>query len=104
MGLKMIERNTNVFYEEDVKEVGLKVREVCVLSGMCTELPNGANGRRVFAFIHYTVQVKYYIIGCMLTLQCCIGVEWLITFYRRRKALKAFFQNIFWTYSTMQKS
>ncbi|XP_076592222.1 NACHT, LRR and PYD domains-containing protein 6 [Chaetodon auriga] len=57
MAFKMLERNTTVFSEEDVKECGLKLTEVVVLSGMCTELPSADSaGRRTFCFIHSTFQ------------------------------------------------
>ncbi|XP_044059459.1 NACHT, LRR and PYD domains-containing protein 3 [Siniperca chuatsi] len=57
MAFKMLERNASVFFEEDVKESGLKLTEVTVLSGMCTELPAAASdGRRTFCFIHFTFQ------------------------------------------------
>ncbi|XP_053177446.1 protein NLRC3 [Scomber japonicus] len=56
MALKMLEKNTSVFYEEDVKEFGLKLMEVTVLSGLCTEIPNTANSKRAFSFIHVTLQ------------------------------------------------
>lgn len=64
MAHKMLEKNTGVFYEEDVKEHSLKLTEVTVLSGLCTELPASSSGRRTFCFIHFTFQVelclKYY--------------------------------------------
>ncbi|XP_039987685.1 NLR family CARD domain-containing protein 3 isoform X2 [Xiphias gladius] len=57
MAFKMLERNTSVFSEEDVKEYNLKLTEVTVLSGLCTELPAAApGGRRTFCFIHFTFQ------------------------------------------------
>ncbi|XP_041669678.1 protein NLRC3 [Cheilinus undulatus] len=57
MAFKMLERNTSVFFEEDVKECGLELLEVTVFSGLCTELPTAAsNGRRTFCFIHLTFQ------------------------------------------------
>uniref|UniRef100_A0A8D3BBZ2 NLR family, CARD domain containing 3-like n=1 Tax=Scophthalmus maximus TaxID=52904 RepID=A0A8D3BBZ2_SCOMX len=57
MAFKMIDRRTSVFFEEDVKECGLKLTEVAVLSGLCTELPAAvSDGRRTFCFIHFTVQ------------------------------------------------
>ncbi|KAM9853753.1 protein NLRC3 [Aulostomus maculatus] len=55
MALKMLERNTILFSEEDVKEHDLKLTEVTVLSGLCTELPP-ADGKRTFCFIHVTFQ------------------------------------------------
>ncbi|XP_019950742.2 protein NLRC3 [Paralichthys olivaceus] len=55
MALKMLERKTSVFFEEDLKHYYLEVTEVTVWSGLCTELPS-AEGRRTFCFIHFTFQ------------------------------------------------
>ncbi|KAM7399361.1 hypothetical protein PAMP_018637 [Pampus punctatissimus] len=57
MAFKMLERKTSVFFEDDLKEYGLKLTEVTVFSGLCTELPNAASdSRRTFCFIHFTFQ------------------------------------------------
>lgn len=58
MAFKMLESNTNVFFEKDVQDCGLNLREVAVWSGLCTELPaaTAAPGERRFCFIHLTVQ------------------------------------------------
>lgn len=57
MAFKMLERNTSVFFEEDVKECSLKLTEVAVLSGLCTELPAAASdGKRTFCFMHFSFQ------------------------------------------------
>ncbi|KAM4627274.1 protein NLRC3 [Polymixia lowei] len=57
MALKMVEKNTSVFFEEDVKEQGVGLKEVTVFSGLSTELPSTAsNERKKFCFIHYTFQ------------------------------------------------
>ncbi|XP_070686012.1 protein NLRC3 [Pempheris klunzingeri] len=57
MAFKMLERNASVFFEEDLKEYGLKLTDVTVFSGLCTELPTAApNGRRTYCFIHFTFQ------------------------------------------------
>ncbi|XP_034557461.1 nuclear mitotic apparatus protein 1-like [Notolabrus celidotus] len=57
LAFKMLERNTAVFFEEDVKECGLDLTEVTVFSGLCTELFTAASdGRRTFCFIHLSLQ------------------------------------------------
>ncbi|XP_043976120.1 protein NLRC3 [Gambusia affinis] len=57
MSFKMLEKNTNVFTEEDVKDVSLELNEVVVFSGLCTELiPTAISGKRTFCFSHYTIQ------------------------------------------------
>ncbi|XP_067363037.1 NLR family CARD domain-containing protein 3 isoform X2 [Channa argus] len=57
LAFKMLEKNISMFCEEDVKEYGLNLTEVTVLSGLCTELPSAASdGKRRFCFIHFTFQ------------------------------------------------
>lgn len=57
MAFKMLERNTSVFVEEDLKAHSLDVIDVTVFSGLCTELPSPTPpGNRQFCFIHFTVQ------------------------------------------------
>lgn len=61
MAFRMLERNTSVFFKEDVEEYKLRLTEVTALSGLCTELPAAAaDGRRTFCFIHFTFQVKLF--------------------------------------------
>lgn len=60
MAFKMLEKNVSVFCEGDLKEYGLKLTDVVVLSGMCTELPAASDGKRTFCFIHFTFQVKLF--------------------------------------------
>ncbi|MEQ2279657.1 hypothetical protein AMECASPLE_011638 [Ameca splendens] len=57
MAFKMLEMNTSVFIEEDLKEVDLQLTEVVIFSGLCTELnPAAFSGRRTFCFSHFTIQ------------------------------------------------
>lgn len=57
LALAMLEKNTSVFYEEDLAEHGLPFREVVVHSGFCSEiLTPTSDGRRQFCFFHYTYQ------------------------------------------------
>ncbi|XP_017286505.1 protein NLRC3 [Kryptolebias marmoratus] len=57
MALRMLERNTSVFFEENVKEFDLELKEVVVWSGLCTELcPTVTPGKRTFCFSHFTIQ------------------------------------------------
>lgn len=63
MALKMLEKDTSVFYEDDVREHGLALSEVAVLCGMCTALPApAADGRTVYSFIHFTFQVNMLVL------------------------------------------
>ncbi|XP_034023647.1 NACHT, LRR and PYD domains-containing protein 6-like isoform X2 [Thalassophryne amazonica] len=57
MAFKMLEKKTSVFFEENIKDIGLKLTEVVVFSGLCTELPTStSNGTRRFCFIDRTFQ------------------------------------------------
>lgn len=70
MAFKMLEKNTSLFFEEDLKEHGLKLTEVTVFSGLCTELPTATStARRKFCFVHLTFQVRILHTGsnCHLT-------------------------------------
>ncbi|XP_008299719.1 protein NLRC3 [Stegastes partitus] len=57
MAFVMLEKNTSVFYEEDLKEHGLSLYDVVVCTGFCTELrTTAADGKRTFCFFHFTFQ------------------------------------------------
>lgn len=60
MALEMLRRNTDMFFKDNLKEYGLDLREVVMLTGLCTELPAVSNQRR-FSFIHFTLQVKCFV-------------------------------------------
>ncbi|XP_072317930.1 protein NLRC3 [Eucyclogobius newberryi] len=56
MALKMLEQNSGVFAEQQMKEHSLDVTDITVFSGLCTELQPTSSGKRRFCFIHPTVQ------------------------------------------------
>ncbi|XP_055003706.1 protein NLRC3 [Boleophthalmus pectinirostris] len=56
MALKMLEQNSNVFVEENMKEHSLDFTDVTVFSGLCSELLPVSSGKRKFCFIHPTVK------------------------------------------------
>ncbi|XP_028320693.1 NLR family CARD domain-containing protein 3-like [Gouania willdenowi] len=57
MAFRMLEKNSSVFCEEDVKGCGLSLVEVVALSGMCTELPTSTPDTGTsFCFLHPTFQ------------------------------------------------
>ncbi|XP_053729315.1 NLR family CARD domain-containing protein 3 isoform X1 [Synchiropus splendidus] len=57
MAFQMLEMNRSLFFEEDLEEFGLRLSEVTIFSGLCTELPRPSpEDRRQFCFIHFTVQ------------------------------------------------
>ncbi|XP_056297842.1 uncharacterized protein nlrc3l [Pseudoliparis swirei] len=56
MALEMLLADTSVFSVADVERSGVALTEVTVFSGLCTELPAAASGRRSFCFIHFSFQ------------------------------------------------
>lgn len=59
LALNLLQRNSHVFLEEDLRECELNVLEATVFSGMCTELPSASpRGQRRFCYVHVTLQVK----------------------------------------------
>lgn len=61
LAFNMLQRNSNVFFEEDIIECDLNLQEVTVFSGMCTELPNACcSEQRKFCYVHVTLQVKHH--------------------------------------------
>ncbi|KAJ7995315.1 hypothetical protein DPEC_G00243280 [Dallia pectoralis] len=56
LALKLLEKNCANFYEDDLREFDLSVREVVSWSGLCTELPqSNPEDRRVFCFTHLSI-------------------------------------------------
>lgn len=60
MAFNMLERRSSEFSEADLVEFSLRLQEVTVFSGLCTELlPSTTDSRgRRFCFQDYTFQVK----------------------------------------------
>lgn len=67
LALKLLDSNRSVFYEEDLNEHSLLVKEVAWYSGLCTELPRAnAKDKRVFCFTHLSFLVGWT--SCHMTL------------------------------------
>ncbi|XP_036417473.1 NACHT, LRR and PYD domains-containing protein 12-like, partial [Colossoma macropomum] len=59
LAFQQLENGNTIFYEEDLRECGIDVREMSVFSGVCTQIfreESALHLEKVFSFIHLSVQ------------------------------------------------
>ncbi|XP_059182355.1 NACHT, LRR and PYD domains-containing protein 3-like [Centropristis striata] len=58
LAFRQLEKGKLIFYEADLKECGIDVKEATIYSGVCTEIfvMEGRRRREVFSFVHLTIQ------------------------------------------------
>ncbi|XP_049324710.1 NLR family CARD domain-containing protein 3-like isoform X2 [Astyanax mexicanus] len=59
LAFQQLEKGNLIFYEEDLKESGIDIREVSVYSGVCTQIfreEHELHLEKVFSFVHLSIQ------------------------------------------------
>ncbi|MCJ8750253.1 hypothetical protein PDJAM_G00260400 [Pangasius djambal] len=59
LAFQQLEKGNLIFYEEDLRECGIDVKEVSVYSGVCTQIfrtESGLHLGKMFSFVHLSVQ------------------------------------------------